>query len=82
MKAGKEHRFPLSDDARALLQELAELRTSDNEDSFVFPGARSGKALSNMALLMTLRRMGWGDLTVHGFRSTLRGWCAETGKPD
>lgn len=30
-----------------------------------------------MALLMTLRRMGRGDLTAHGFRSTFRDWAAE-----
>jgi integrase len=33
--------------------------------------------LSNMALLMMLRRMGRGDLTAHGFRSTFRDWAAE-----
>jgi integrase len=30
-----------------------------------------------MSLLMLLRRMGHEDLTVHGFRSTFRDWCAE-----
>jgi integrase len=30
-----------------------------------------------MAMLQTLRRMGRGDLTVHGFRSTFRDWAAE-----
>src|SRR5689334_17279593 len=43
----------------------------------VFPGARPGKPLSNMALLMTLKRMGRDDLTTHGFRSTFRDWAAE-----
>jgi integrase len=33
--------------------------------------------LSNMALLMTLRRMSRDDLTTHGFRSTFRDWAAE-----
>jgi integrase len=33
--------------------------------------------LSNMAMLMLLRRMGRDDLTAHGFRSTFRDWCAE-----
>ena len=37
----------------------------------------AGKPLSTMALLMTLRRMGRGDLTAHGFRSTFRDWAAE-----
>ena len=36
-----------------------------------------GKPLSNMAFLMLLRRMGRGDLTAHGFRSSFRDWAAE-----
>ena len=43
----------------------------------VFPGVKAGKPLSSMAMLMLLRRMGRGDLTAHGFRSTFRDWCAE-----
>ena len=42
-----------------------------------FPRRKDGKPLSNMSLLMVLRRMGRGDLTAHGFRSTFRDWCAE-----
>ena len=45
--------------------------------AFIFPGAASGDAYSNTALLMLLRRMGRGDLTAHGFRSTFRDWAAE-----
>jgi integrase len=73
MKAGKEHRVPLSERAIEILEEMATLRTGD----YVFPGMRNGKPLSNMALLMTLRRMGRGDLTAHGFRSCFSDWCAE-----
>ena len=47
----------------------------DPED-FVFVG-RKKRPLSNMALLMLLRRMGLSQLTVHGFRSTFRDWAAE-----
>ena len=79
MKAGVEHRVPLSDDAMALLREAGKLRV-DGVD-FVFPGGKKGKPLSNMALLMTLRRMKRDDLTAHGFRSTFRDWAAETGQP-
>jgi integrase len=79
MKAGVEHRVPLSDDAMALLRDAAKLRV-DGVD-FVFPGGKKGKPLSNMALLMTLRRMKRDDLTAHGFRSTFRDWAAETGQP-
>ena len=60
-----------------LLAEAAKLRTDDTIDGPVFPGAKRGKPLSNMALLMLLRRIGHGDLTAHGFRSTFRDWAAE-----
>lgn len=78
MKAGREHRVPLSEPVLALLQEKAKLRTSTAPNAPVFPGAATGKALSNMAMLTLLRRMGRADLTVHGFRSTFRDWAAET----
>ena len=52
---------------------MAKTRQGD----FVFPGGKVGRPLSNMAFLMLLRRMGKGDLTAHGFRSTFRDWCAE-----
>ena len=78
MKAGREHRVPLSTGALAVLTEAAKLRTDRASDAPVFPGAKAGKPLSNMALLMLLRRMGRGDLTAHGFRSTFRDWCGES----
>jgi len=77
MKAGREHRVPLSKPALTVLRQVAKLRTDKAPDAPVFPGAKPGKPLSNMALLMTLRRMGHGDLTAHGFRSSFRDWCAE-----
>ncbi|MGH7031548.1 MAG: tyrosine-type recombinase/integrase [Steroidobacteraceae bacterium] len=61
MKAGREHRVPLSEPAAALL-------TARGERPF---------PVSNMAMLMLLRRMGRADLTVHGFRSAFSDWCAE-----
>lgn len=73
MKAGKEHRVPLS--ARAI--EILKSLPREDDSDFVFIGDRKGKPLSNMALLMTLRRMGRDDVTVHGFRSTFRDWAAE-----
>ncbi len=76
MKAAREHRVPLSSAALAMLGELLPLRPQDG-DGYVFPGGKAGKPLSNMALLMALRRMERGDLTAHGFRSTFRDWCAE-----
>jgi integrase len=73
MKGEREHRVPLSDRAFAIVEEMAAIRSGE----FVFPGGQIGRPLSNMALLMTLRRMGRLDLTVHGLRSTFRDWAAE-----
>jgi len=73
MKAGKEHRVPLSDAALALLRQMHDIRHSD----YVFPGGRDRRPLSETSLLMLLRRMGHGDITAHGFRSTFRDWAAE-----
>jgi integrase len=73
MKAGKEHRVPLSDAAMAVLDEMREHR----HDEFVFPALRAGRQLSNMAMLMLLRRMGRDDITAHGFRSAFSDWVAE-----
>jgi integrase len=49
----------------------------EQADACVFPGGKRGQPLSNMALLMLLRRMKRDDLTAHGFRSTFRDWAAE-----
>ncbi len=73
MKAGREHRVPLSDCAVEILEALPR----GQADDYVFPGAKPGAPLSNMSLLATLKRMGRGDLTTHGFRSTFRDWTAE-----
>jgi integrase len=73
MKAGKEHRIPLSPRAVELLKDL--YREDDND--FVFIGPRAGSGLSNMAMTTVLRRMGRSDITVHGFRSAFRDWAAE-----
>ncbi|MBD8825777.1 tyrosine-type recombinase/integrase [Pseudomonas sp. CFBP 13602] len=73
MKAGKEHRIPLSQRACDVLRSL--IRIKDNP--YVFPSTQKGKHLSNMAMLMGLRYLGRGDLTIHGFRSTFRDWSAE-----
>jgi len=72
MKAGREHRVPLSTGAQSLLKSLSEARTGD----FVFPSASEGP-LSETALSALLKRLGQGKITAHGFRSTFRQWCAE-----
>jgi len=77
MKASREHRVPLSGPAHRLLGRMASERVSDAPGAHVFPGAREGAALSNMALIMVLRRMGRTDITPHGFRSSFRDWVRE-----
>jgi len=72
MKAGKEHRVPLSNKALKILKALP--RGVDTD--LVFPGMNN-KALSDMSLIAVLKRMGRGDLTVHGYRSSFRDWAAE-----
>ncbi|WP_082513992.1 site-specific integrase [Methylobacterium sp. Leaf465] len=73
MKAGREHRVPLSDPALAVLTRAKAISTSGE---LVFPGRSQGRPLSNMAFLMVLRRMGL-NITPHGFRSSFRDWAAE-----
>ena len=72
-KSDREHRVPLSEATIAVLERMKAVR----QGAFVFPGGRVGRPLSNMSMLMTLRRMGCGDSTTHGFRSTFRDWAAE-----
>jgi integrase len=72
-KTRREHRVPLSEPALRLLRELPRI------DEHVFPGWKRGRPLSNMAMLLLLRRMDRTDITPHGFRSTFRDWCAESG---
>ena len=71
MKARREHRVPLSDPARALIGKLT------RRDGPVFSGRKSGAQLSDATLASVLKRIGHGDVTVHGFRSAFRDWCAE-----
>jgi integrase len=81
MKAGREHRVPLSDAALAVLgnvQPLALLRDGKADPGApVFPGPRRALPMSNMTMLMLLRRMKRDDLTAHGFRSSFSDWAAE-----
>ena len=71
MKAGKEHRVPLSGEALALLATSPKMAGSE----VVFPAPRGG-ALSDMTLSAVLRRMGVAAVP-HGFRSTFRDWASE-----
>lgn len=80
MKAGAEHRVPLSDAAVAVLDKA---RVLADGSPLVFPSPmKRGHSLSDMALTKMLRDSDLAErTTVHGFRSSFRDWCAETGKP-
>ncbi|MFC0134293.1 integrase [Massilia eurypsychrophila] len=72
MKAGREHRVPLSSGAIGLL------RRASGREGIIFPGRGVGTSMSDMSLTAVLRRMGRNDITIHGFRSTFRDWCSES----
>jgi integrase len=75
MKAGHEHRVPLTTRGLEILTELHLLKRENSD--YVFAGQANGKPLSNTAMTMLLRRMGQTEITVHGFRSTFRDWASE-----
>ena len=80
MKAGVEHRVPLSEAALGTLEQARPLRDASG---LIFPSStKPGRTLSDMTLTKVLRATGLAErTTVHGFRSSFRDWCAETGKP-
>jgi integrase len=73
MKGGREHRVPLSPRAIEILDEMYAVRESD----FIFAGRGAGRPLGAAAFAQLLQRMGHGDVTIHGFRSTFRDWAGE-----
>jgi integrase len=73
MKAGEEHKVPLSDRAISILCEMEKLRTSD----FVFGGFRDNRPLGDVTLRRMLRKLGVHDATTHGFRSSFRDWAGD-----
>ena len=76
MKAGREHRVPLSAQALAV---LARAREYANGSGLVFPGP-SGRAVASTAYSDLLKENGVGCVP-HGFRSSFRDWCSDTGRP-
>ena len=78
MKAGKAHRVPLSSAALAVLTEARE-RTGGAPDALCFPAPRGGQ-LSDATMGKLLKDRGV-PAVPHGFRSSFRDWCAETGVP-
>ena len=77
MKAGREHRIPLSARALSILEEMG-IKEGDNREGPVFSGQWAAEPMSNGAMLAVLDRMDMGHITVHGFRSSFRDWAGET----
>jgi len=71
MKRHREHRVPLADRAVEILKGLP------HEGELIFIGRKAGKPIGPGSLLKILERMGRGDLTTHGFRSTFRDWASD-----
>lgn len=79
MKAGREHRVPLSARAKALLKQVKAERPDDLD--LVFPSNKD-TPLSDMVFTQLLRRLGM-PFTMHGFRASFRTWGMEaTSYPD
>ena len=73
MKSKRALRVPLNATAISVINSLPKL------DGWLFPSVQAGKHISNMAMLKMLKgKLNRRDLTVHGFRSSFRDWCAET----
>lgn len=72
MKGGEQHRVPLTDEMLRILEPMKAMASA-----YVFEGQKRNRSLSNMSMLMLLRRMGRGEFTVHGFRSSFRDWSSE-----
>lgn len=90
MKAKKEHRVPLSQEAIALLESI---KLYTQLQDFIFPAPRNGSMLSDISLTTLIKRMheqklkengiGYIDpkqnrvITTHEFRSTFRDWSTD-----
>lgn len=72
MKSGRPHRVPLSAEALGVLEQAGQFAP----DARYFPGEGRSEFISETALLKLVKQYR-NDLTVHGFRSTFRDWCAE-----
>ena len=76
MKGGRPHRVPLSGRAMGILDRMTTFRRTTEAEAYVFEGQKPGRPLSDMTLTMPIRRAEL-PITVHGFRSAFRDWCAE-----
>ena len=74
MKAGREHRVPLSSRTIEIIESI---KSNRNPDEHVFKGWKQNTGLSNGAFLALIKKMKITDVTPHGFRSTFRDWASE-----
>ena len=83
MKMGREHVVPLSDRALAILVALHDARPSGGAPTrlgrYVFPGARPMRPLVRNSVYDQCARVTEGRASPHGWRSSFRSWCSETG---
>jgi integrase len=78
MKMDEDHSVPLTEPALAILDEMRDSSQGD----LIFPSA-GDEPFSDMAMLAVLDRLGYGHVTVHGFRATFATWAEEcTDYPD
>ena len=73
MKGGRDHRVPLTPEALAILETVRGL-----DRDLVFPGRKWGRPMGGSTLAAVLERAGYGEYTIHGFRSAFRDWAAES----
>jgi len=77
MKARKEHKVPLSNEAISIIK----LMRKKHNHEYVFHNPATGKHISNGAMLVFIKkRFPHFKITVHGFRTTFRTWAEEQGK--
>ena len=77
MKAGREHRVPLS---KRAIKILLSIKTGGNSTEYIFPGWKIGSCLSNGAMLVLMDKMNYGEYTPHGMRSCFRDWTSEVAR--
>jgi integrase len=73
MKSGREHRVPLSNGAAAIIEKMQAIRLDDS----LFPSTKPGAKISYLPLSLALKKACPEKVTMHGFRSSFREWCAE-----
>ena len=77
MKMRRDHVVPITKRmAEVLAQAKGRLGRQAKPSDWLFPGPRKGKPLSEMAGIQQMKRMDYGQFTVHGLRATFKGWAA------